>query len=56
MNVWLLIVMFNNSPIDARLGLFETEKECKIMLQTTKEHLGNHREIKSIQCVKEIKE
>lgn len=51
MTAWLLVVMFTDPTMDAKVAVFETEKECRTMLQVTKEVIGKRKEVKSIECM-----
>lgn len=52
MNAWLLIVLFIDPVVPAKVAVFENEKDCQRMLQVTKEVIGKRKEVKSIECVK----
>ena len=52
MNAWLLIVIFNNPTMDAKVAVFDNEKDCQRMLQVTKEVIGKRKEVKSIECMR----
>lgn len=51
MKVWLLIILFNNVSNDAKVAVFETQKQCEIQKGVTVAVLGKRKEVKSIECV-----
>ena len=52
MNAWLLIVMFTDPVLPAKVAVFENQTDCNRMLQVTKEVIGKRKEVKSVECVK----
>lgn len=52
MSAWLLIVLFTDPNVDAKVAVFETEKECRTMEQVTKEVIGKRKGVKSVECMR----
>jgi len=51
MNAWLLVVMFTDPVLPAKVAVFENQADCNRMLQVTKEVIGKRKEVKSIECL-----
>lgn len=57
MKAWLLVVIFNSVGDDAKLSVFNSEKDCEVQRKITETALGKSREIKAVECIKgELKE
>lgn len=50
MKAWFLIVLFHTTD-DAKIAVFETQKDCEIQKGITVAAIGNHKEVKSIECI-----
>lgn len=49
MKAWLLVVLFSTTD-DAKVAVFETEKECKAKMETTVKAIGKHPDVTAIFC------
>lgn len=47
---WLLVVMFNNTN-DAKVAVFETQKDCEMYKVVTQQAMENNPNVKSIECM-----